>query len=51
LRRRMPGMMVLTSGLFRMKRMAISGIVIPLGMSGLRRSARSTLACRFSGTK
>ena len=46
-----PGMMVLTVGFARMKRSAISGIVIPVGTSGLRASARSTLAWRFSGTK
>jgi hypothetical protein len=47
----MPGMTVLTAGLLRMKRRAISGIVASSGTSGLRRSARSTLALKFSGTK
>src|SRR5258706_7079637 len=48
---RMPGMMVLTSELLRIKRRAISGIVEPAGTRGLRASARGTLALRFSGTK
>jgi hypothetical protein len=42
---------VLTVGLLKMKRSAISGRVIPCGTSGLSASARSTLAARFSGTK
>src|SRR3989337_454184 len=48
---RIPGMIVLTTGLLRMKRKAISGMVVPGGSRGLRRSACSTLAFRFSGTK
>jgi hypothetical protein len=30
---------------------AISGIVIPVGTSGFKASARSTLGIKFSGTK
>src|SRR5205807_10521739 len=48
---RMPGMIVLTSGLFRMKRRAISAIEEPAGTSGLSASACSTLDLRLSGTK
>ena len=44
-------MIVLTAGSFRIKRIAISGIVIPSGISGRSASARPTLAFRFSGTK
>ena len=47
----MPGITVLTSGFERMKRRAISGIVIPAGTSGLSASAWATDALRFSGTK
>jgi hypothetical protein len=48
---RIPGMVVLTVGLLKMKRSAISGMVMPSGTSGLSASACSTLASRFSGTK
>ena len=48
-RLRMPGMMVLTSLLLRMKRRAISGMVMPSGSSGFSASACSTLVFRFSG--
>ncbi len=48
---RIPGMIVPTSGLFKIKRSAISAIVLPVGISGRSASACSTLAFRFSGTK
>jgi len=48
---RIPGMMVLTSALDKMKRNAISGIVISAGIIGRKASARSTLAVRSLGTK
>ena len=45
-------MIVLTVGLLRMKRIAISGIVRPArAATGFKASARSTLGIRFSGTK
>src|SRR5262245_56825878 len=48
---RMPGMIVATSGLFRMKRSAISAMSDTAGTSGFSASACSTLVPRFSGTK
>src|SRR5262249_43665172 len=50
-RLRMPGMIVLTSGLLRIKRRAISDSVIPAGSNPFSFSARSTLGNKFSGTK
>src|ERR1043165_2087887 len=48
---RMPGMIVATSGVLRIKRRAISAMLEPAGIKGLRASACSTLVRRFSGTK
>src|SRR6516225_5794037 len=45
---RMPGMIVLTSGLDKINRNASSGMDIPEGMSGFNLFARSTLAFKFS---
>src|SRR5260221_126875 len=50
-RLRMPGMMVLTSGLLRMKRNAIWDMELSAGTSGRSASAWATLFFRFSGTK
>jgi hypothetical protein len=44
-------MTVPTSGLFKMNRNAISGIVIPSRTNGFNASAWSTLAFKFSATK
>src|SRR5947207_15201609 len=48
---RMPGMIVLTSGLCKINRSAISAIVEFAGIKGFSASACSTLRRRFSGTK
>jgi hypothetical protein len=44
----MPGMTVLTISFIKMKRKAMSDMVVPPGTNGFRRSARSTLGTRFS---
>ena len=48
---RISGMIVVTSGLARMKRNAMSGSDEPCGTSGFSASARATDGIRFSGTK
>src|SRR5215472_3923187 len=48
---RIPGIIVLTLGLFKINRNAISAIVLPAGTNGRSASACATLDFRFSGTK